>query len=131
MSRLVGSWPLLAASLLLGGCYVGHDLAEESASSSAGATVMTTSADPDTGATAADAGGSTTGAVDGSTSGDAGTSGPITSEPVTSGPVTTEAMSTSGASGDETTGAADTGAPPPVDVPDNAYCAAVGDWDPA
>ena len=132
MPRVSGSWPVLAASLLLGGCYVGHEIVEDSATSSAGGTVVTTSAGADTGATAADAtGGATTGAADGSTSDDAGTSGPVTSEPATSGPVTTEAMSSSGVSGDESTGAADTGSPPPVDVPDNAYCAAVGDWDPA
>jgi uncharacterized protein YkwD len=44
--------------------------------------------------------------------------------------MTTETQSTSGASAEET-GAAETGLPPPVDVPDNAYCIAVGDWDPA
>jgi len=145
MSRLSvsGSWPLLAASLLLGGCYIGLDLDDGEASSGAtantgSATVAMTTGDPDPGETAAGAtdgasdgasDGATTEAVDGSTSDDAGTSGPATTEPDTTASGTTEAMSTSGA--DDTTGAADTGLPPPVDVPDNAYCVAVGDWDPA
>lgn len=125
-----------AASLLLGGCYSGLDAggsgggssgdtsgaaptsATDSGASegSSGEPAADPTADPtaDTGTTStADA---STGAVDGTT-GDA-----------TTGPATTASSTTTS---DETTGAADTGLPPPVDVPDNAYCAPVGAWDPA
>lgn len=142
MSRLVGPCSALAASLLLGGCYIGLDLEEHGtgtgASASAGetATGATSTADLDTSDTAADAGGaastgaSTTGASDGGTGDGTSTSGPVTTEPVTTGPMTSDTQTSSG-SGAAETGAADTGLPPPVDVPDNAYCVAVGDWDPA
>lgn len=132
MSRLSGSWPVLAASLLLGGCYVGLDFDDGAdsivATSSAGAaTVAMTTGDPDPDYT-------TIGAVDGATSDDAGTGGPATAEPDTTASSTSEAITTSVADdttgATDTTGAADTGLPPPVDVPDNAYCVAVGDWDP-
>jgi len=133
MSRFVAPCSALAASLLLGGCYVGLDLedhgTETGASVSAGgtATGVTGTADLDTGDAsttgASTTGASTTGASDGSTSDDTSTGGPITTEPVTSGPMTTDAQTSSG-------GAEDTGLPSPVDVPDNAYCVPVGDWDP-
>lgn len=140
MFRLVGPCSVLAA-VLLSGCYVGLDLEPGSESgASAPATDPSSAAAPDTGDTATTttgaaataavtdggttAGGATDG-VSGSTGDDPGTGGPSTSEAMTS-----EAQSSSGASAEET-GAADTGLPPPVDVPDNAYCVAVGDWDPA
>ena len=139
MSRLTGSWPVLAASLLLGGCYVGLDQQGQETEAGASATTATIGAtisatadldDTTAGGTADVTGGSTTGTGEGSTSADASTGGPISGEPATSEPVTSEAMTSAGTSGDETTGA-DTGLPPPVDVPDNAYCVAVGAWDPA
>ena len=138
MFRLVGPCSALAV-LLLGGCYVGLEL--EPGTGTGASASATSTADLDTGeattnatgaaATAAvtDGGstdGGTTDGVSGSTADDPGTGGPST----TSGPMTTDTQSTSGASAEET-GAAETGLPPPVDVPDNAYCIAVGDWDPA
>lgn len=140
MFRLVGPCSALAVSLL-SGCYVGLDLEPGSESSaSAPATDPSSAADLDTGDTAttttgaaataavtdggSTAGGATDG-VSGSTGDDPGTGGPSTGEAMTS-----DAQSSSGASAEET-GAADTGLPPPVDVPDNAYCIGVGDWDPA
>jgi len=50
------------------------------------------------------------------------TTGPATSDPTTA--------TTTGATGDDTTGADSGMQPPPVDVPDNAYCADVADWSP-
>lgn len=147
MSRLAGRWPVLAVSLVLGGCYVGLDEGERTteagAGSSSGATSKVTTGVPETGDTTGDAGDTTGGATadatmgtpggssGSSTDGDASTGGPVSTEPVTSGPVTTEAMTSAGTSGDETTGADDSGLPPPVDVPDNGYCGGVGNWDPA
>ena len=141
MSRLAGSWPVLVVSLVLGGCYVGLDAGELASETGAGsstgtsATSKESTAVPETGDATADATGDATadatGTAGGSTGGDASTGGPVSTEPVTSGPVTTEAMTSTGMSGDETTGADDSGLPPPVDVPDNAYCGAVGNWDPA
>jgi len=138
MFRLVGL-SALSVSLLLGGCYVGLDLedgATETSASAAGTTGVTATADPGTGIsgasmtsmtsmTATTATTATTGASDGE---DTSTGGPITTDPITSEPMTGDAQTSTGA---EETGAADTGAPPPIDVPDNAYCVAVGDWDPA
>lgn len=134
MLRLLGPCSALAASLLLAGCYVGVDLEGDttgtgaSASASATTTAATSSADLDTGVTTGDAGGGTTtgssttaSASDGA---DTSTGGLSTTEPITSGPMTGDAQTSSSAS----TG--DTGLPPPVDVPDNAYCVPVGDWDP-
>ncbi len=143
MSRTFGPRLALATSLLLGGCYSGLDAddgdggtsvgdggtaaATTSASGPGGGTESSGATDPtadptvdptvDPGATSTGAE-EDTGAVD-DTSGDA-TSGPV--DPSTS----TTADDTTG---DDTTG--DTGLPPPVDVPDNAYCAPVGGWDPA
>lgn len=142
MFRLVGPCSALAV-LLLGGCYVGLDL--EPATGTGASASATSTADLDTGETTTNAtgaaataavtdGGSaeggttdggTTDGVSGSTADDPGTGGPST----TSAPMTTDTQGTSGASAE--TGAAETGLPPPVDVPDNAYCIAVGDWDPA
>jgi uncharacterized protein YkwD len=139
MLRLLGPCSALAASLLLAGCYVGVDLEGDttgtgaSASASATTTAATSSADLDTGVTTGDAGGGTTtgssttaSASDGA---DTSTGGLSTTEPITSGPMTGDPQTSSSASTGET-GAGDTGLPPPVDVPDNAYCVPVGDWDP-
>ena len=137
----------LAASLLLGGCYVGFDADDELASTSgastggasmaatAGSAMSGASSDP---ATSTDAGtgtdpsGDATSEVGGeSTGGLAGTGdetitttmGPDTSDPTTA--------TTTGATGADTTGADSGMQPPPVDVPDNAHCADVADWSPA
>lgn len=142
MLRLAGFWPVFAASLLLGGCYVGLDLEDSgstggattgaTSTTSATSTPMVSTDDPTSGeptsgeaSTGASGDASSSGAIDestgevGSTGDDPGTSGPISGDPSTS------------SGGDETTGESDSGLPPPVDVPDNAYCAPVGNWDPA
>lgn len=140
MFRLVGPRLALPASLLLGGCYVGLDLGDQATDTGAGASTeasatVTGVEDLDTGdASAGVTGGASTGTSTGGASGedtgdDTTTGGPITTEPVTTGPMTGDGQTSTGP-GAEDTGAADTGLPPPVDVPDNAYCVAVGDWDP-
>ena len=145
MSAPARSRLALSFSLLLGGCYVGLDGDVEGGSTSSTTgdattspatvepTATDTTADPTndptndagTGATGEVSGDASTGGVGASTGGDDTT--PMTSDPGTSDPTAT----TTGATGDETTGGADSGMPPPVDVPDNAHCVDVADWDPA
>jgi uncharacterized protein YkwD len=138
MFRLVGL-SALAVSLLLGGCYVGVDLEDAtgtgaSASAVGTATGVTDTVDPGTGGAtsgASTSGGSMTSTTSTSAASegeDTSTGGVITTDPITGGPMTGDAQTSTGAG---ETGAADTGLPPPIDVPDNAYCVAVGDWDPA
>ncbi len=143
----------LAASLLLGGCYVGFDdevergastgsevsaTADASATSgvvdptgsgepTASETSSTSEASSDPGATEADSGASS-GGLEGTTTGDEATA---TTATMTTGPDPTTATTTT-TSGDESSGGADSGMmPAPLDVPDTAHCADVADWAPA
>jgi len=137
MLRLARPWPVLAASLLLGGCYVGLDL-EDRGGASGASTGTSTGAEDASSTGAPTTGGSTSAGTSGDGSGEAssgaidestGEVGSTGDDPGTSGPISGDASSSSG--GDESTGESDSGLPPPVDVPDNAYCVPVGNWDPA
>ena len=126
----------LLTSSMLGGCYVGAELEDDSfgaadpTGAGPGPTPQSTTIDPTTGE---DPGASSTGQTSGDASGDAssggvvdettgdGTTGAQTTDPVPE-PMTTDPSTTTDAGDETTTDDPEMPPPPPVDVPDNGFC---------